>query len=70
MLFYGADDQGITPSEHARIAESLSSHKKEYTLTVYPGAGHAFASEDRPNYRPDVAEDAWARALTFFDARL
>jgi carboxymethylenebutenolidase len=69
-LFYGADDQSIPPSEHARLASALSEHKKSYTITVYPGAGHAFASKGRENYVREAAEDAWARALLFFDTTL
>jgi len=70
LLVYGADDQGITPEEHARIAETLSKHKKRYTLSVYPGAPHGFASRDRESYRPQQAEDAWAETLALFDRTL
>lgn len=70
LLIYGADDQSIVPKEHATIAERLSSLKKRYTLTVYPGAGHGFASRDRESYRPRQAEDAWAQTLALFDRAL
>ncbi len=70
LLAYGADDDGIPPSEHARVAETLSAHKKRYTLSVYPGAPHGFASRDRASYRPDQAEAAWAEALALFDRTL
>lgn len=67
LLIYGADDGGITPAEHARIAERLSGGKKRYTLSVYPGAGHGFASRDRESYRGAQAEGAWAETLALFD---
>jgi carboxymethylenebutenolidase len=70
LLVYGADDEGIAPSEHARIAETLSAHKKRYTLSVYPGAPHGFASRDRESYRPAQAEAAWAETLVLFDSTL
>lgn len=70
LLIYGADDQGITPQEHARIAEALSKNKKRYTLSVYPGAPHGFASRDRESYRPEQAEAAWAETLALFDRTL
>ena len=70
LLVYGADDEGIAPGEHARIAQTLSAHKKRYTLSVYPGAPHGFASRDRESYRPVQAEAAWAQALALFDATL
>ncbi|MGH8363175.1 MAG: dienelactone hydrolase family protein [Gammaproteobacteria bacterium] len=65
FLGYGADDQGIPPAEHARIAERLSALKKRYTLAVYPGAGHAFLCEERANYAPAVAARAWPEVLEF-----
>ena len=47
FLGYGADDQGITAAEHARVVSALSAAKKRYVLSVYPGAGHAFLCEER-----------------------
>jgi len=70
LLGYGADDQGIPPTEHARIAETLSTSKKRYTLAVYPGAGHAFLCEERANYAPQAAEHAWREIIAFLQANL
>ena len=70
MFHYGADDESIAPDEHARVARALSEWKKAYSLNVYPGAGHGFASIDRPSYRRDVAEAAWAATLEFFKEHL
>ena len=37
----------------------------------YPGAGHAFFNDTRPDaYRPAAAADAWPRAVAFLRARL
>ena len=66
LLVYGADDDGITPAEHGRLAEALSREKKRYTLSVYPGAPHGFASVDRASYRKEQAEAAWAETLALF----
>jgi carboxymethylenebutenolidase len=71
LLIYGADDEGITPQEHARLTEALSMQKKRYRISVYPGAGHGFASTDRvPAYEPNAAEAAWAETLALFDRTL
>ncbi len=70
LMIYGADDQGIAPSEHARLAEKLSELKVRYTLSVYPGAGHGFASRDRESYRAPQAEAAWAETLALFERTL
>jgi carboxymethylenebutenolidase len=66
LLIYGADDESIAPREHARIVDRLSAAKKKYTLSVYPGAGHGFASRDRESYRPAQAEAAWTETLALF----
>jgi carboxymethylenebutenolidase len=71
LLLYGADDEGITPQEHARLTEELSTHKKRYHISVYPGAGHGFASTDRaPAYESNAAEAAWAETFALFDRTL
>ena len=69
-LGYGAEDQGIPPEEHARIASTLSAAKKRYTLAVYPGAGHAFLCEERANYAPAAAELAWRDSINFLKTNL
>jgi carboxymethylenebutenolidase len=70
FLGYGADDTGILPAEHARVAETLSAAKKRYTLAVYPGAGHAFLCEERANYAPAAAELAWGDSIGFLQSNL
>jgi carboxymethylenebutenolidase len=70
LLIYGADDEAIAPDEQGRLAEALSKAKKRYTLTVYPGAGHGFASTDRASYEREVAEAAWGRTLALFDEKI
>jgi carboxymethylenebutenolidase len=69
-LGYGADDQGIPPAEHARIADTLSSLKKRFALAVYPGAGHGFLCEERASYAPAAAEPAWKESINFLHAHL
>ena len=70
LLIYGVEDPSIPPAEHGRLAEKLSTLKKRYTLSVYAGAGHGFASRDRDHYRKPQAEAAWVEALTLFDRTL
>ncbi|HEY0393553.1 MAG TPA: dienelactone hydrolase family protein [Candidatus Elarobacter sp.] len=70
LLLYGADDESIAPREHARVAETLSAHKKAYTLCVFPGAGHGYASRDRASYAPEIAEASWRRTLALFHRTL
>lgn len=70
FLGYGADDQGISAAEHARVTNALSAAKKRYCLNVYPGAGHAFLCEERANYAPAAAALGWRDAIAFLKAEL
>ena len=70
FLGYGAEDGGIPPAEHARVATALSTAKKRYALNVYPGAGHAFLCEERSNYAPAPAALAWRDMLDFLRVQL
>lgn len=70
FLGYGADDQGITPAEHARVVTALSAAKKRYVLNIYPEAPHAFLCEERSNYAPAAAALAWRDALDFLKLQL
>jgi len=68
LLLYGADDPSIEPREHGRIAEALSTNKKQFTMTVFAGAGHGFASRDRKSlYDSHAAEIAWRETLGMFE---
>ncbi|MEK7372609.1 MAG: dienelactone hydrolase family protein [candidate division NC10 bacterium] len=43
--------------------------RREFVL--YPGAPHAFFSDDRPQtYKKDAADDAWKRCVAFFTKHL
>jgi carboxymethylenebutenolidase len=70
MLMYGAEDKGIAPEEHARIAAALSGAQLQYSLNVFPKAGHGFFSDRRDSYQPAPAAEAWAMTLSFFERHL
>ena len=67
MLIYGENDQGV-PAESGRQRErELKALGKDMTLLVYPGAGHAFFNDARPEaYNEAAAKDVWPRVLDFF----
>ena len=69
-LGYGADDQGITHEEHAKIVARLSEAKKRFEFQLFTGAGHAFLSQSRPNYCPEAAAEAWPVTFQFFERHL
>jgi len=67
MLIYGENDQGV-PAESGRQRErELKALGKDVTLLVYPGAGHAFFNDARPEaYNAAAAKDVWPKVLDFF----
>ncbi|MGH9863037.1 MAG: dienelactone hydrolase family protein [Candidatus Acidiferrales bacterium] len=67
---FGEDDRGI-PAESVRAFEAaLKKLGKPASITLYPGAGHAFANATRPSYRKEAAEDAWKETLAFLAENL
>lgn len=66
---YAGEDERIN-SELPALVESMIKHKKPFELKVYKGVQHAFFNEMRPVYDKAAAEDAWARAVSFFERHL
>jgi len=63
---FGADDAIIPVADVETLRSTLTRTGKTFELQVYPGAGHAFFNDTRPDaYRPEAAADAWQRALVF-----
>jgi carboxymethylenebutenolidase len=60
------------PDEGVRQTEAdLRAAGREVTFYTYPGAGHWFVEEDKPeHYNRAAAELAWERTLQFLHARL
>lgn len=68
---YGAED-AIIPVEDVRALEDrLSASGRPFAMHVYPGAGHAFMNDTRPEmYRPEAARDAWGKLVDFLRSEL
>lgn len=64
---YGEEDHGI-PVETVRAFEAaLKRRGVPHEIHIYPGAGHAFFNDTRPQaYHPEAARDAWRRTLDWF----
>jgi len=55
----------------ALMADTLARTGRPHEIVEYPGAGHAFMNETRPDvYRPEAAADSWRRALAFLRTHL
>jgi carboxymethylenebutenolidase len=63
---FGAEDKHPSPDQTAELARTLDKLGKAYEFHTYPDAGHAFFAVDRVSYRPQAANDGWARVLDFF----
>jgi carboxymethylenebutenolidase len=69
--FYGAEDALIPPADVEALRAALAASGHEAEVRVYPGAGHAFMNDARPDaYRPHAAADAWGRLVPFLRIRL
>ena len=68
---YGAEDAIIPPADVRELEQRLARSGQPAELRVYPGAGHAFMNDTRPEmFRPAAAADAWPRLIAFLRAQL
>jgi carboxymethylenebutenolidase len=72
FLGHFAADDPWEPAEGVRWLEGeLRAAGREVTFHTYPGAGHWFFEDDRPDaYSPAAAALAWERTLAFLRERL
>ncbi len=70
---YGGQDASIPLDDirrmEARLAQG-SAAARASEIVVYPESGHAFYADYRPSYRADDAQDAWNKALAWFERHL
>jgi carboxymethylenebutenolidase len=68
---FGAEDGLIPPPDVEELRAILSRTGKTFDIHVYPGAGHAFFNDARPDtYHPVAAADAFPRAIRFLHEHL
>ena len=59
-----AERDGLIPAaDVAALRERFEHRGHRHHLHVYAGAEHAFFNDTRPSHHPQVAADAWAKAL-------
>jgi carboxymethylenebutenolidase len=64
---YGADDARVD----AGIPDLEAALKgKRFEKRIYPGAGHGFNNDTRPNYNEAAAVKAWTATIGWFDRYL
>jgi carboxymethylenebutenolidase len=64
MLHFGETDHGIPMSD----VDKIRSRHPDVQVFVYPGAGHGFNCNKRPDYDADAAKLAKQRTLELFKA--
>ncbi|MDQ1449619.1 MAG: carboxymethylenebutenolidase [Actinomycetota bacterium] len=67
---FGDEDASIPVDDVEQLREALRVAKVDTEIVRYPGAGHGFHCDQRVDYRPDDAADAWRRALDWFVSHL
>jgi carboxymethylenebutenolidase len=68
---FGAEDAIIPLADVDELRATLERLEQPHEIVVYPGAGHAFFNDTRPDaYRPAAAADAWPRAVAFLRRHL
>ena len=68
---FGEEDALIPNEDVVTLRAILEREGKRFEIVTYPGAGHAFFNDGRPDaYRPAAAADAWPRAVAFFRRHL
>jgi carboxymethylenebutenolidase len=68
---FGEQDDLIPRADIKELEGILRRNDKTFQTKIYHGAGHAFFNDQRPDaYRPEVAKDAWAKAVNFFHTHL
>jgi len=64
---FGDNDALIPRADIKELESVLRRGGKTFQTRIYPGAGHAFFNDQRPEaYRPEAAQDAWIRTVSFF----
>ena len=66
---FGEEDQQILPADVLEFEANLNTLNIENEITIYPGVGHAFLTEENYN-QPGTAMEAWQQTLAFLNETL
>jgi carboxymethylenebutenolidase len=71
LILFGEDEPYFSVPDARAFAEAQRARGREADVVVYPGAGHAFFNDTRPEaYREGAANYAWRRTLDHFGRHL
>lgn len=69
LALYAEQDRNLS-SQMGPVMQAMLAQQKTFGFVVYQGAGHAFHNDTGPAYNAEVACDAWARAMGWFNKYL
>ncbi len=67
LFFWGGKDKHIPHEAVESLVLALAAAKKDYINVEISFADHAFNCDDRPNYHPQAAKEAWALSMMFLE---
>ena len=67
---FGDEDASIPVEDVEQLRGALANAAVPTEIVRYEHAGHGFHCDQRPDFRPDEAADAWKRTLAWFDSHL
>jgi carboxymethylenebutenolidase len=68
---YGEKDASVTPAVAHELERQVKALGKQIDVVIYPGAGHAFFNDMRPEvYNAEAAADSWRRTIAFLRENL
>jgi carboxymethylenebutenolidase len=66
LCLFGENDSHIPLADVDKIRHALEVAGVRHDVVVYPGAGHGFFCDERPDYDAAAAADAWQRVTALF----
>jgi carboxymethylenebutenolidase len=70
LAFYGGRDESIPLEQVHKLEAMFKTAAKNFTLHIYPEAGHAFLNPDHGMGNEPAAKDAWPKAVNFLNEKL
>jgi carboxymethylenebutenolidase len=68
---FGEEDSSVSPDAVHALAGEIRTCGGRITTAIYPGAGHAFFNDARPDaYNAEAAADAWNKTRAFLAENL
>jgi len=68
---FGEEDDSVTPAAVRTLEADLKKAGKTTDFTIFPGVGHAFFNDTRPEvYNEAAAQDAWQKSCAFLRRHL